>query len=92
MSGHSQEAASFGPADYAVFVLMLLVSSGIGIYYGWVDRKKRSSSEFLTGGRTLSILPVAMSLTAGVMSSTTILSNPAEVRRQNSSYISVILK
>lgn len=83
MSGLSQDAGSFGPADYAVFVLMLAVSSGIGIYYGWVDRRNRSSSEFLTGGRTLSILPVAMSLTASVLSSTTILSNPAEVRWQN---------
>ncbi|XP_037552212.1 sodium-coupled monocarboxylate transporter 1-like [Nematolebias whitei] len=81
MSGYSQEAGSFGPADYTVFVLMLVVSSGIGIYYGWVDRRKRSSSEFLIGKRTLTALPVSMSLTAGIMSSTTILSSPAEVYR-----------
>ncbi|XP_017285428.1 sodium-coupled monocarboxylate transporter 1 [Kryptolebias marmoratus] len=81
MSGYLQEAGSFGPADYAVFVLMLVVSSGIGVYYAWVDRRKKSSSEFLTGGRTLTFLPVSMSLAASSMSSTTILSNPAEVYR-----------
>ncbi|KAF7206937.1 sodium-coupled monocarboxylate transporter 1-like [Nothobranchius furzeri] len=76
MSGSSQGAGSFGIADYAVFVLMLVVSAGIGVYYAWMDR---SSGEFLTGGRTLTALPVSMSLTASIMSSVTLMSNPAEV-------------
>lgn len=92
MSGYSQEAGSLGSADYAVFGLMLAVSSGIGLYYGWVDRRKRSAGEFLTGSRTLTALPVSMSLTAGIMSSTTILSNPAEVRRYDSNQSSVFFK
>lgn len=64
--------------DYAVLVVMLAVSMAIGVYFAWTSRG--SAQEFLTGGRKLSIFPVSMSLIASLMSSITVLSNPAEVR------------
>ncbi|CAF96316.1 unnamed protein product [Tetraodon nigroviridis] len=63
--------------DYAVLVVMLAVSMAIGVYFAWTSRG--SAQEFLTGGRKLSIFPVSMSLIASLMSSITVLSNPAEV-------------
>lgn len=79
MSG-TAGVGSFAAADYVVFALMLLVSAAVGVYYAWADRGQRSSSDFLTGGRRLTALPVSLSLTASFMSAITVLSNPAEVR------------
>uniref|UniRef100_A0A3P9K9Y8 Solute carrier family 5 member 8 n=1 Tax=Oryzias latipes TaxID=8090 RepID=A0A3P9K9Y8_ORYLA len=81
MSVHQKEANSFGVTDYVVFTLMLGASACIGVYFAWVDRRKKSSGNFLTGGRTLTALPVSMSLTASTMSAIAVLSNPAEVYR-----------
>ncbi|XP_041636821.1 sodium-coupled monocarboxylate transporter 1-like [Cheilinus undulatus] len=79
MSGGFVVAGSLGTADYVVFALMLVVSAGIGFYFAWVSRGRGSSREFLTGGRTLTALPVSLSLTASFLSSITVLSNPADV-------------
>ncbi|XP_041834065.1 sodium-coupled monocarboxylate transporter 1-like [Melanotaenia boesemani] len=86
MSGYSQKDGSIGIADYVVFVLMLVVSAGIGAYYAWVDRSKKSSGHYLTAGSKLTALPVSMSLTVSIMSSITVLSNPAEVYRFGAIY------
>lgn len=80
MSGDSLGAGSFAGADYTVFALMLVVSAAVGVYYAWADRGQRSSGDFLMGGRSLTALPVSLSLTASFMSAITVLSNPAEVR------------
>lgn len=71
---------SFEAADYVVFAVMLLVSAAVGVYYAWADRGQSTSGDFLTGGRSLTALPVSLSLTASFMSAITVLSNPAEVR------------
>ena len=42
---------SFVPADYAVFALMLVMSTVIGFYYAIKDRKKQSTEEYLLAGR-----------------------------------------
>ena len=40
-------------ADYIVFVLMLVVSVGIGIYHSLTGGKQRTTSEYLTGDRKM---------------------------------------
>ncbi|KAM7366965.1 hypothetical protein PAMP_014896 [Pampus punctatissimus] len=79
MSGNSLVTGSFVVADYVVFVLMLVVSAAVGVYFAWMDKSQSTSRDFLTGGRRMTALPVSMSLTASFMSSITVLSNPAEV-------------
>lgn len=79
MSGNAV-VGSFEAADYVVFAVMLMISAAVGVYYAWADRGQSSSGDFLTGGRTLTALPVSLSLTASFMSAITVLSNPAEVR------------
>ena len=74
---------SFVPADYAVFALMLLVSAAVGVYYAWADRSRAGTGDFLMGGRSLTALPVSLSLTAGFMSAITVLASPAEVRENS---------
>lgn len=58
----------FGMPDYVVFVLMLISCALIGIYFGFFEKKPQKTIEeeddYLVGGRTMKIFPVAMSLIA----------------------------
>ena len=49
--------------DYLVFALLLAISAGIGIFYGFF-RKQESAEEFLMAGRSMGTFPMAMSLIA----------------------------
>ncbi|KAM4676278.1 sodium-coupled monocarboxylate transporter 1-like [Discoglossus pictus] len=76
----------FSPWDYVVFALVLLISAVIGVYYAFAGRKNKTSKEFLTGGRSMTAVPVALSLTASFMSAVTILGTPADVYRFGAMY------
>ncbi|NWU45120.1 SC5A8 protein, partial [Hylia prasina] len=67
--------------DYVVFAAMLLISAIIGIYYAFVGGGQKTTKDFLTAGRSMSALPVALSLTASFMSAVTVLGTPAEIYR-----------
>ncbi|KYO17525.1 sodium-coupled monocarboxylate transporter 1 [Alligator mississippiensis] len=67
--------------DYVVFGAMLLISAVIGVYYAFAGGGQKTSKDFLMGGRSMSALPVALSLTASFMSAVTVLGTPAEVYR-----------
>lgn len=58
----------FGWPDYVVFLIMLLSCSMIGVYFGFIQKKPKKSSEaadnYLVGGRKLGVFPVTMSLIA----------------------------
>ncbi|XP_066125976.1 sodium/iodide cotransporter isoform X2 [Saccopteryx bilineata] len=75
------ERATFGAWDYAVFALMLLVSTGIGLWVGLARGGQRSAEDFFTGGRRLAALPVGLSLAASFMSAVQVLGVPAEAYR-----------
>ncbi|XP_047387702.1 sodium/iodide cotransporter isoform X2 [Sciurus carolinensis] len=73
--------ATFGAWDYGVFALMLLVSTGIGLWVGLARGGQRSAEDFFTGGRSLAALPVGLSLAASFMSAVQVLGVPAEAYR-----------
>ncbi|XP_069085706.1 sodium-coupled monocarboxylate transporter 1-like [Pleurodeles waltl] len=73
--------ATFSVWDYVVLAAMLVISASIGIYYAFAQGGQKTTSEFLTGGRSMNALPVALSLTASFMSAVTIMGSPAEVYR-----------
>ncbi|XP_070442682.1 sodium/iodide cotransporter [Equus przewalskii] len=73
--------AVFGAWDYGVFALMLLVSTGIGLWVGLAGGGQRSAEDFFTGGRRLAALPVGLSLSASFMSAVQVLGVPAEAYR-----------
>ncbi|MEE6480051.1 hypothetical protein FKM82_012442 [Ascaphus truei] len=83
----SQDIGYFTPWDYVVFASVLAISAAIGIYYAFAGKGQTTSQEFLTGGRSMSALPVALSLTASFMSAVTILGTPADVYRFGAMYI-----
>ncbi|XP_012924101.1 sodium/iodide cotransporter isoform X14 [Heterocephalus glaber] len=73
--------AAFGAWDYGVFALMLLVSTGIGLWVALARGGQRSPDDFFTGGRRLGALPVGLSLAASFMSAVQVLGVPAEAAR-----------
>ncbi|XP_050390983.1 sodium-coupled monocarboxylate transporter 1 isoform X2 [Patella vulgata] len=72
--------------DYFLFVCMLLVSAGIGIFYAIKDRKKNTTKDFLLAGGNMSVFPVALSLLASFMSAITLLGTPAEMYNYTTMY------
>ncbi|XP_004676541.1 PREDICTED: sodium-coupled monocarboxylate transporter 1 [Condylura cristata] len=77
-----RDIGTFVVWDYVVFAGMLLISAAIGIYYAFVGRRgEQTSKEFLMGGRRMTAVPVALSLTASFMSAVTVLGTPSEVYR-----------
>jgi sodium-coupled monocarboxylate transporter 8/12 len=48
--------------DYLILVVMLVVSAGIGLFYGYFGPKQRTASDFLLGGSSMGTFPMAMSL------------------------------
>ncbi|XP_003475918.1 sodium-coupled monocarboxylate transporter 1 isoform X1 [Cavia porcellus] len=79
--GAPHAIGSFGVWDYVVFAGMLLVSATIGIYYAFAGGGQQTSKDFLLGGRRMTAVPVALSLTASFMSAVTVLGAPVEVYR-----------
>ncbi|XP_024112799.2 sodium-coupled monocarboxylate transporter 1 [Pongo pygmaeus] len=67
--------------DYVVFAGMLVISAAIGIYYAFAGGGQQTSKDFLMGGRRMTAVPVAVSLTASFMSAVTVLGTPSEVYR-----------
>ena len=85
-------AQGFTTADYVVFALMLLVSAGIGVWYGCgPGAKQTSTEEYLLAGRSMRVLPVAISMLVSFLSAITLLGVPAEVYTYGAQYYVLIL-
>ncbi|XP_013864103.1 sodium-coupled monocarboxylate transporter 1 [Austrofundulus limnaeus] len=81
MAGTGGPVATFSVWDYVVFAGTILFAAGIGLFQAIRGRKDTSSAEFLLGGRQMTAVPVAMSLTASFMSGITVIGTPAEAYR-----------
>ncbi|KAF5286280.1 hypothetical protein FQR65_LT12720 [Abscondita terminalis] len=73
--------------DYTIFGGMLGISLAIGVYFGFFGKKQNSADEYLKGGKQMSPIPVAISLIASTISTTTLLAVPAEIYRFGSNYV-----
>lgn len=69
----------FTATDFVVFSLALLASMGIGIFFSRSGGVQQNNNEYLMAGRSMSSIPVALSVLASFVSSIAILGNPAEV-------------
>uniref|UniRef100_A0A8C5TNB8 Solute carrier family 5 member 12 n=1 Tax=Malurus cyaneus samueli TaxID=2593467 RepID=A0A8C5TNB8_9PASS len=81
------EVKKFVPWDYVVFAALFLVSASIGVFFAVKERKKKTSKEFLVGGRQMTCGPIAFSLTSSFMSAVTVLGTPSEVYRYGASFV-----
>lgn len=79
--GHEDNlhVGSFTWMDYTVVIGMLVVSLGIGVFYGFFGKKgEESSSDFLLGSE-MKLFPVTLSLTTSFITAIELLGNPSEM-------------
>ena len=78
---------TFAVWDYVVFCLVLIISAGIGIYYGCTGGHQKTTLEFLMADRQMQIVPVSLSMLASFMSAITLLGIPAEMYIYGTEYM-----
>ncbi|RNA14765.1 sodium-coupled monocarboxylate transporter 1-like [Brachionus plicatilis] len=78
MKNSSDSSHHLQGLDYIIFILMLCISTGIGIFFGCFGKKLEANSVFVVD-RSMGSIPVSMSLFASFISSATILGTPLEV-------------
>lgn len=60
----AEHLSRFGAADYTVFGALLVVSMGIGLYFGFFTKSEQTAEEYLHGGHKMQTMPIAISLVA----------------------------
>ncbi|NXG52889.1 SC5A5 protein, partial [Psilopogon haemacephalus] len=78
---------TFSLWDYGVFGVMLLSSTGIGLFHGLAGGGQQTPEDFFTGGRRMAALPVGLSLSASFMSAVQVLGVPAESYRYGAKFL-----
>ena len=68
-----------GVADYVVFCSMLVISSAIGFFYAYKDRKRNDMENFHRGNKKINPVAVSLPLTVTVISALAIIGITAEV-------------
>lgn len=86
MVGTGGPVDTFSVWDYVVFAGIILAAAGIGLFQAIRSRKETSSAEFLLGGRQMTAVPVAMSLTASFMSGITVIGTPGDAYRYGGAF------
>ncbi|XP_015913607.1 putative sodium-dependent multivitamin transporter [Parasteatoda tepidariorum] len=87
----SQQQLTLGNVDYFVIVVMLLISSGIGLYFRFSGGKQKTTQEFFLAGRTMSVFPVAFSIMASGNSAITYLGVPSDMYVYGTHFAFIIL-
>ncbi|XP_005187990.2 putative sodium-dependent multivitamin transporter [Musca domestica] len=83
--------AQFGPWDYTILAIVLLVSAAIGVYYRFTGGKQKTTREYLLADRSMSVVPVAFSLMASFMSAVTLLGVSAENYQYGTQFVIINL-
>ncbi|KAL6443068.1 hypothetical protein ACFW04_002798 [Cataglyphis niger] len=89
-AGHELRELTFGWTDYILFGGLLGISVLIGIYFGFFSTKQDNTTEYLLGGKTMSFLPISMSLIASHISGVSLLGVPSEVYQYGTQYAACI--
>ncbi|XP_058469651.1 solute carrier family 5 member 6a [Solea solea] len=76
----------FSTVDYVIFAVLLVASAGIGLFYAFSGGRQRTTQEFLMADRSMSCLPVSLSLLATFQSAVAILGAPSEVYTHGTQY------
>ncbi|KAJ8355414.1 hypothetical protein SKAU_G00182080 [Synaphobranchus kaupii] len=76
----------FTAVDYVIFAILLVASTGIGLFYAFSGGRQRTTQEFLLADRSMSCLPVSLSLLATFQSAVAILGAPSEIYTHGTQY------
>ncbi|KAK1793308.1 hypothetical protein P4O66_011703 [Electrophorus voltai] len=80
------EQKYFSTIDFVLFVLLLVASMAIGLYYALSGRQQRTTREFLLADQSMKCLPLSLSLMATFQSAVAIVGTPAEVFTNGTQY------
>ncbi|KAK4876941.1 hypothetical protein RN001_009447 [Aquatica leii] len=80
-------AGLFSWIDYLLFSSILCSSALIGIYFACKKNKVEIEDEYLLGGKTMKVFPVAASLIASNVSAILIMAVPADVYQFGTSFV-----
>lgn len=80
---------TFSIIDYGIFATMLLVSFLIGIYHACTS--SQNNDDYLLAGKSIGVIPMAISLCASFNSAYMILGIPAEIYTYGSQFYVMIL-
>ncbi|XP_038077163.1 sodium-coupled monocarboxylate transporter 1-like [Patiria miniata] len=79
MDGAFGSRSYFKPADYIVCGVMILASVAIGLYYGLKGGGQRTSASYILADRSMTLVPVTLSLLASFFSGISLQGYPADV-------------
>ncbi len=71
-------ASSFEWYDYLIFVMTLLLSLAVGLYFTFTGGRQRTTKEYLLGDRQMTSFPVAASIVMSTLSALMLLGATAE--------------
>lgn len=89
-SEEMRHVGSFSLYDYSIVLGMLVISLGIGVFYGFFSGSENTSSDFLHGTE-MSLLPVSLSLTTSFITAIELLGNPAEMVYNGTQFSLIII-
>ncbi|XP_033222167.1 putative sodium-dependent multivitamin transporter [Belonocnema kinseyi] len=82
-----ESTATLGWVDYLVIVLMLCVSTSIGIYYRLTGGRQRTTEEYYAANKSMNFLPIGMALMVSFMSAVTLLGVSSENYRFGTQFV-----
>lgn len=88
-SEENRNIGTFSVYDYSVVLIMLVVSLGIGVFYGFFSGSE-TSEDFLHGTE-MCLLPVSLSLTTSFITAIELLGNPSEMFFNGTQFSLIIL-
>ncbi|KAJ8020485.1 Sodium-coupled monocarboxylate transporter 2 [Holothuria leucospilota] len=83
--------AFLSAVDYAILVVFLLFSAGIGVFHALRGGRQRTAKEYLLADRQMNPIPVTISVVVSVLSAVTFLGTPAETYIHGPQYWVVFL-
>lgn len=75
----NRHVGTFTLYDYSIVLGMLVISLGIGVFYGFFDKSTSGSSADFLHGNEMSLITVSLSLTTSFITAIELLGNPAEM-------------
>lgn len=89
-SEENRHIGTFTIYDYSIVIGMLVISLGIGVFYGFFNSSENTSSDFLHGSE-MSLLPVTLSLTTSFITAIELLGNPSEITFYGTQFSLIII-
>lgn len=86
----NRHVGNFTVYDYSIVLGMLVISLGIGVFYGFFSGTENTSSDFLHGTE-MSLLPVSLSLTTSFITAIELLGNPSEMVFNGTQFALIII-